>query len=192
MGRCNGCQSAHCVLPLRLQVRHSFLDAGTFSCDCEPAEGSACSAACSRSCFLRSAAASAMSTGLHQIDPHKATCFCGAQGKSGCRMARPAGHPVEATRVLEIQHQVGCGPSNMLADCNAPRQCRVGCSQHAGSRLGTRRYGCAVGDIKVLLVWTMGRKLVSRGCGAGCLVGSPRAPGRLRSGCMPRVAIAAS
>ena len=122
MGRCNGCQSAHCVLPLRLQVRHSFLDAGTFSCDCEPAEGSACSAACSRSCFLRSAAASAMSTGLHQIDPHKATCLCGAQGKSGCRMARPAGHPVEATRVLEIKHQVGCGPSNMLADCNAAFQ----------------------------------------------------------------------
>ena len=86
-------------------VRHSFLEAGTFSCDCEPAAGSACSATCSRSRFLRGAAASAMSTGLHQIKPHKATCFCGAQGKCGCRMARPAGHAIEATRVLEIQHQ---------------------------------------------------------------------------------------
>ena len=29
----------------------------------------------------------------------------GKQGKTGCRMAKPSGHPVESTRVLAVSHK---------------------------------------------------------------------------------------
>ena len=38
-------------------------------------------------------------TGYHT---HAATCRKGASGKKGCRMARPAGHPVPAACVLSV------------------------------------------------------------------------------------------
>ncbi|CAK0798449.1 unnamed protein product [Prorocentrum cordatum] len=46
------------------------------------------------------AAITAVTTGLHQ---HASTCHKGAAGKDGCRMARPAGHPVPETRVLAVK-----------------------------------------------------------------------------------------
>jgi len=49
--------------------------------------------------FDRQASAVALHTGFHS---HMATCRKTASGKTGCRMARPAGHPVPATRVLSI------------------------------------------------------------------------------------------
>jgi len=49
--------------------------------------------------FDREAATIAMHTGFHT---HAATCRKSASGKKGCRMARPAGHPVPATRLLAI------------------------------------------------------------------------------------------
>ena len=49
--------------------------------------------------FERKAATVALHTGFHT---HATTCRKGASGKLGCRMARPAGHPVPSTRVLSI------------------------------------------------------------------------------------------
>ena len=49
--------------------------------------------------FDREADSIALHTGFHS---HAATCRKGASGKKGCRMARPAGHPVPATRLLSI------------------------------------------------------------------------------------------
>ncbi|CAK0867394.1 unnamed protein product [Prorocentrum cordatum] len=46
------------------------------------------------------AAITAVTTGLHQ---HASTCHKGAAGKDGCRMARPAGHPVPETRALSVK-----------------------------------------------------------------------------------------
>lgn len=53
--------------------------------------------------FMRGATFAATANGTHE---HKATCHCGAQGKCGCRMARPSGHGVDLhkrTRVAEIR-----------------------------------------------------------------------------------------
>ena len=52
-----------------------------------------------RDAFDRRAAAVALQSGFHT---HQATCRKGASGKTGCRMARPAGHPVPETRVLSV------------------------------------------------------------------------------------------
>ena len=49
--------------------------------------------------FLRGAAFRGVSYGFHT---HAQTCHKGKSGKWGCRMSRPAGHPVPTTRVLAV------------------------------------------------------------------------------------------
>ena len=52
------------------------------------------------SLFDARAAITAVTTGLHS---HAATCRKGLSGKEGCRMARPAGHPVDESRVVSVE-----------------------------------------------------------------------------------------
>ncbi|CAK0898089.1 unnamed protein product, partial [Prorocentrum cordatum] len=79
--------------------------------------------------FHIDAAITALTTGLHS---HAATCHKGKNGKLGCRMAKPSGHPVPQSRVLAIlpdepaQGTVGwsckyCTPGRLRDIMNMPR-----------------------------------------------------------------------
>jgi hypothetical protein len=48
----------------------------------------------SKDAFEQRAKVSAINTGFHE---HRPTCHKGSAGRTGCRMARPAGHPVKKT-----------------------------------------------------------------------------------------------
>ena len=82
---------AHQVLWTKV-VRHSYL----------PDEGY--DAAGGR--FRRVATFSAMFSGNH-MHRHQGTCHKGKSGKCGCRMCRPAGHPIPKTRVVEVRARSG-------------------------------------------------------------------------------------
>ena len=70
--------------------------------------------------FKRTATFSAMFSSNH-MHRHQNTCHKGKSGKCGCRMARPAGHPVPWTRVVELRPRLSsCIPCAGNATAASP------------------------------------------------------------------------
>ncbi|CAK0807187.1 unnamed protein product [Prorocentrum cordatum] len=85
------------------------------------------------------AAITAATTGFHQ---HASTCHKGASGKDGCRMARPAGHPVPETRALagELANPDADDPGADQAMATPGGRVQWACADcRAPSRFWTRR-----------------------------------------------------